>query len=118
MALFVKHCPLRSDPIDRVPQGVPDAFLAYRPQMILREFRRGVWVKIFLRDPNQCLRYEVPHTHSWVNYYGVTFVQDGRDEDLQLAVFKVSYLFHRKELLEELKDVIVRVFWIIKKEVP
>jgi hypothetical protein len=86
--------------------------------MALREFWRRVWVQIFLRYPNQGLRYEMPHTHSRVYYYRVTFVQDSRDEDLQLVVLKVSYLFHREELLEELEDVIVRVFWVIQKEVP
>ena len=86
--------------------------------MILREFRRRVWVQILLRDPNQGLCYEVPHAHSRVNNNGVTFIQDCSYEDLQLAVLKVSYLFHRKELLEELEDVIVRVFWVIQKEVP
>ena len=110
MALFIKHCPLRSDPIGRVSQGVTDAFLAYRPQMILREFGRGVRVQIFLRYPDQGLRYEVPHAHSRVYYYGVAFVQDGSYEDLQLAVLKVSYLLHGEELFEELEDVIVRVF--------
>ena len=76
-----------------MPQGVQDAFLAYRPQMILREFRRGVWVQIFLRDAYQGLRNKVPHVHSRVYNYGITSIQDGRYEDFQLAVLKTSYLF-------------------------
>lgn len=85
--------------------------------MSLREFRRWVRVQIFLRDAYQGLRYEVPHVHSRVYNDGITSIQDGRYEDLQLAVLKTSYLFQREELLEELEDVIVRVFWVIKKEV-
>ena len=93
IALFIKHSPLRSEPIGGMAQGVKDAFLAYRPQMILREFRRGVRVQIFLRDTNQGLRNEVPHVHSRIYNDWITSIQDGSYEDLQLAVLKTSYLF-------------------------
>ncbi len=118
MALFIKHGPLRSKPIGRMSQRIQDAFLAYRPQMIFGEFRRGVWVQIFLRDSYQGLRYEVSHVHPRVYNYGISSIQDSGYEDLQVVVLEISYLLQREELLEELEDVIVRVFWVIQKEMP
>ena len=118
MALFINHGPLRSIPIGQMPKGVYDAFLAYRPQLIFREFWRRVWVQIFLRDAYQGLRYELPHVHSRIKNYGISSIQDSGYEDLQLVVLKISYLLQREELLEELEDVIMRVFRVIQKEVP